>query len=256
MTSRPLFEHDLQHTLANRQKLQTNKNLLYWYQQLYEEMFSDIEGIHSKRVLEIGSGTSPLSLFYPHVLTSDIMPLEYLDYVFDAHAIDHVEQIGDESLDIITLTNVLHHLQEPLVFLINSAIKLKTGGQIIVAEPYFSTVSAWIFSHFHPEPSIFDITDPVLEKIEGPLSSANQAIPYMLFFRKTAWKEALTEHYSYSERAISYFSGISYMATGGISRAFPIPHPVYQLFFKLDRTLSMIFPHILSSFFIVRLIKR
>lgn len=255
MRSRPLLEQDIQYTLANRKKLRKNTNLLYWYQKLYEEMFSDIEGIHSKRVLEIGSGTSPLSLFYPHVLTSDIMPLDYLDYVFDAHNINQVDQISDESLDIITLTNVLHHLQEPLVFLVNASPKLKTGGQIIFAEPYFSTVSAWIFLHFHPEPSVFDITHPVLEKVEGPLSSANQTIPYMLFFKKTAWKEALIEYYNYSECAISYFSAISYMATGGISRLFPVPHALYKIFFMLDRRLSMIFPRMCSSFFIVRLIK-
>ena len=68
----------------------------------YWEIERTISGL---RILEVvGSGTSPLKHFYPSVLTSDIMPLDYLDYVFDAHDIDCVSVIENESLDVIALT--------------------------------------------------------------------------------------------------------------------------------------------------------
>ena len=33
------YEHDLKKTLTNREKLINNKNLLYWYQVLFEIQF-------------------------------------------------------------------------------------------------------------------------------------------------------------------------------------------------------------------------
>lgn len=250
------FDKDIQQTLDNRAKLSKNKNLLYWYEQLYAEMFAGIENITTKKILEIGSGTSPLKFFYPHVLTSDVMPLDYLDYVFDAHKIDALDQIEDESLDIITLTNVLHHLQAPLVFLVKAAKKLRNGGQVIFAEPYFSLVSKFIYLHFHYEPSVFNITQPMLDNVEGPLSSSNQALPFMIFFRRPEWRDALNACYICEVKDIRYFTAISYMVTGGISKKFPVPHVLYRAFFKIDKNLGGLLPDIASSFFIAKLVKK
>lgn len=250
------FDNDIRQTLANRAKLSRNINLLYWYKQLYAEMFTGIENVADKNILEIGSGTSPLKVFYPHVLTSDVMPLDYLDYVFDAHEIDTFDQIDDESLDVITLTNVLHHLRAPLVFLSNASKKLKIGGQIIFAEPYFSVLSGFIYRHLHHEPSIFTITQPVLETVDGPLSSSNQALPFMIFFKRPEWRNTLKAWYTYAVRDVRYFSAISYMVTGGISKRFPVHRVFYKTLFKIDKKFSVLLPNLVASFFIARLVKK
>ena len=88
-------------------------------------------------ILEIGSGTSPLKRFHPNVVTSDVLELDYLDLVFDCHEIDKLVRIEDNSLDVITLTNVLHHLKSPIDFLNAAAAKLKPGGKVIATEPLF-----------------------------------------------------------------------------------------------------------------------
>jgi 2-polyprenyl-3-methyl-5-hydroxy-6-metoxy-1,4-benzoquinol methylase len=132
-------------TLRNRERLERNKNLLYWYRRLYRDQFSAFARPDELAILEIGSGVSPLSRFHPTVLTSDVMELDYVDYVFDAHDIDQLTGLEDESLDLITLTNVLHHLEKPLVFLHRATTKLKPGGRIVATEPYFSLLSTWIF---------------------------------------------------------------------------------------------------------------
>ena len=70
---------DTELTRTNREKLRRNKNLLYWYEQLYAHMLGPAAAAVGKKILEVGSGTSPLKLFYPQVITSDILDLEYLD---------------------------------------------------------------------------------------------------------------------------------------------------------------------------------
>src|SRR5207247_3500449 len=103
-------------TLRNRARLGANKNLLFWYRELYLDQFKDFPNPGARSILEIGSGTSPLKQFLSSVVTSDVLDLDYLDLVFNCHEIDKLDAIKDKSLDVITLTNVLHHLKSPIVF--------------------------------------------------------------------------------------------------------------------------------------------
>ena len=128
-------------TLRNRARLGANKNLLFWYRELYRDQFKDFPNPAALSILEIGSGTSPLKQFLSNVVTSDVLNLDYLDLVFDCHEIDKLDAIKENSLDVITLTNVLHHLKSPIVFLNRAATKLKSGGKVIATEPFFSMLS-------------------------------------------------------------------------------------------------------------------
>src|SRR4051794_18865275 len=110
-------EKDRAATLRNRARLSANPNLLFWYRELYRDQFRDLPNPATLSILEIGSGTSPLKQFFSNVITSDVLDLDYLDLVFDCHDIDKLDAIKDSSLDVITLTNVLHHLKSPVAFL-------------------------------------------------------------------------------------------------------------------------------------------
>ena len=68
-------------TLRNRARLGANKNLLFWYRELYRDQFRDLPNPATLSILEIGSGTSPLKQFLSHVITSDVLDLDYLDLV-------------------------------------------------------------------------------------------------------------------------------------------------------------------------------
>lgn len=181
------------------------------------------------------------------------MDLDHLDYVFDAQVIDTVPYIEDNSLDMITVTNVLHHLKSPCEFLLKASRKLKKGGLIIFTEPYFSFLSRLIYLYVHHESTDFNIKKPELSKVEGPLSSANIALPYLIF--NGEWADQLKGTYSFSTKDCVYFSSISYMATGGISRRLPIPNGLYKVFFHFDLMISKIFPKFAASFFILKLTK-
>ncbi len=243
-------------TLRNRARLGANKNLLVWYRELYRDQFRDLPNPASLSILEIGSGTSPLKQFLSNVITSDVLDLDYLDLVFDCHEIDKLDAIKDNSLDVITLTNVLHHLKGPIAFLNRAASKLKSGGKVIATEPFFSTVSTLIFKYLHHEPVDFRIAEPELAYVEGPLASANIALPWLIFFRRPDWLQRLNDHFDLMSISTRPFSALSYMVTGGISRRLPVPGFLYRMLFRVDLSLSRRFPSFSAAFFTITLTRR
>lgn len=251
-----IYERDLAYTVKNRARLEKNANLLYWYKKLYNIQFAGIHDVGRLNILEIGSGTSPLRKFVPRAMTSDILRLDYLDHCFDAHRIDEYSGIAQESLDVITMTNVLHHMRNPVEFMLNARFKLKPGGKIIMAEPYFSKLSTFIYCHVHPEPVELGILKPELEYAEGPLSSANIALPFLIFFGQNNWKEALRRYYDFAPGNAIHYTSLSYLFTGGISRKLPVPGFVFRMMHHADSRLASAFPRIFSSFFILTMIRR
>jgi len=243
-------------TLRNRARLGANQNLLFWYRELYRDQFEGFPDLATLSVLEVGSGTSPLKQFLPNVVTSDVLDLDYLDLVFDCHEIDKFDAIRDESFDVITLTNVLHHLKSPIAFLNRAANKLKPAGKIIATEPFISLVSTPIFKYLHHEPVNFEISEPELKDVQGPLASANIALPWLIFFRRRDWADNLSENYDVANSSVRFFSALSYMATGGISHRLPIPAWLYRAFFAMDLFLSRCFPRQCASFFTIVLRRR
>jgi SAM-dependent methyltransferase len=243
-------------TLRNRARLGANKNLLFWYRELYRDQFRDLPNPQTLLILEVGSGTSPLRRFLSNVITSDVLDLDYLDLVFDCHEIDKLDAIKDNSIDVITLTNVLHHLKRPIAFLNRAASKLKSGGKVIATEPFFSVLSTPIFKHLHHEPVDFRISEPELGEVQGPLASANIALPWLIFFRRRGWLQQLNKNFDIATVSTQPFSAVSYMATGGISRKLPIPQFLYRAVFSTDLAVSRRFPRFCAAFFTVTLTRR
>ncbi len=243
-------------TLRNRARLGANKNLLFWYRQLYRDQFREFANPAELSILEIGSGTSPLKQFLSNVITSDVLNLDYLDLVFDCHEIDKLDSIEDNTLDVITLTNVLHHLKSPIAFLSRAAGKLKAGGKVIATEPFFSATSTLIFKYLHHEPVDFRISEPELGYVDGPLSSANIALPWLMFCRRPEWLQCLNEHFDLTRTSIRPFTAFSYMATGGISHRLPLPAFLYRMLFRVDLAFSRRLPSVSAAFFTATLTRR
>ena len=243
-------------TLRNRARLGSNKNLLFWYRELYHDQFKDFPDPAALSILEIGSGTSPLKQFLSNVVTSDVLDLDYLDIVFDCHEIDRLAAVGDNSLDVITLTNVLHHLKRPIVFLNRAATKLKAGGKVIATEPFFSVLSTPIFKYLHHEAIDFRISEPELGHVQAPLASANIALPWLIFFRNREWLRRLNDNFDLTSFSARPFSALSYMATGGISHRLPVPRFLYKTLFPIDLAFSRRLPRLCAAFFTVTLTRR
>jgi SAM-dependent methyltransferase len=245
--------NDLAATLSSKDLLRRNRNLFFWYRTLYQFLVPDCLENGDSRVLEIGSGASPLKAIAPACITSDVLPLDYVDHVFDCHEVDSYDKIPDGSIDVILLVNVLHHLRDPILFLNSARTKLAKTGEVIMVEPFFSMLSYPIYQFLHHEEVNFSISEPILPQIKGPLSSSNQAIPYLIFFRRKDWLAQIAHNYDLDRIDIQHYTGIAYFATGGISRVIPIPHGIYRIIYELDLRLARAMPRLFSAFFITRL---
>jgi hypothetical protein len=227
-----------------------------WYRELYRDQFKEFPDPEALSILEIGSGTSPLKQFLPNVITSDVLELDYLDLVFDCHQIDRLDVIKDKSLDVITLTNVLHHLKSPITFLNRAADKLKSGGKLIATEPFFSSLSTLVFKYLHHEPVDFRVAEPELGDVDGPLASANIALPWLIFFRKPEWLQNLSDNFDVANLSARPFSALSYLITGGISHKLPVPPLLYRMLLPVDLAVSRRFPSFCATFCTVTLTRR
>src|SRR5438876_829584 len=88
------------------------------------------------------------------------------------------------------------HTKDRAVTLRNRApSKLKSGGKLIATEPFFSVLSTLIFKYLHHEAVDFGISNPELDDAEGPLASANIALPWLIFFRNREWLQRLSDNF-------------------------------------------------------------
>jgi hypothetical protein len=139
-------------------------------------------------------------------------------------------------------------LKSPIEFLNRAASKLKAGGKGIATEPSFSVISTVIFKYLHHEPVDFRISEPELIEVQGPLVSANIALPWLIFFRNHEWLQRLNDKFDLAHFAARPFSALSYMITGGISHRLPVPCSLYRMLFAVDLVLSRCFPRFCAAF--------
>jgi SAM-dependent methyltransferase len=251
------LETDQLNTAKNRRKLMENRNLLLWYENLYSiALNSNPQVLGKDKILEIGSGTSPLKHFYPRVVSSDVLKLDHVDMVFDAHEIDKLQTVPDGTFDIIAMTNVLHHLERPIDVMNSCACKLRSGGSLLIIEPYFSVLSKIIFVLVHHEPTNFRIDQPINVLKSSPLLTANICLPYLIFFKRNDWLQRLAAKYKIEEIKLQYYTSLAYPLTGGISKTFPIPSFLFQRILKFDIWLARTFPRFFAFQFIVQITKR
>ena len=148
---------------------------------IYEEWYAAIVAAlpsEDGSVLELGSGGGFLSEWVPGLITSEVFATPGIAAVLDAHALP----FADASLRAIVMTNVLHHLARPRCFFAGAARCVRPGGAIVMIEPWVTWWSRLIYPRLHYEP--FDPTADHWEFPEsGPLSGANNALPWILFAR-------------------------------------------------------------------------
>lgn len=173
-------------------------------------------------ILELGSGGGFLKEIIPQAKTSEVVPIPAIDLVCDACS---DLPFKDGELRAILLVDVLHHLPDTPAFFKIASDKLRSGGRIIMIEPWNSTWSRLIYQHLHHEPF-----DPAAQSwsfpSEGPLSSANGALPWIIFRRD---RERFTE--LFPQFCILKCQGlmpISYLLSGGVSLRAMAPGWLYQ----------------------------
>lgn len=133
--------------------------------------------------VELGGGSGLSREFLSGVWVSDLVPTRFVDFVADANALP----LATGGIDNLVTVDLVHHLPRP-ARLFGEAIRvLRSGGRMILVEPYLSPASRLIFRLGHPEP--FDTKVDPLAEDDAPLFTetgafaSNQAIPTLLFGR-------------------------------------------------------------------------
>lgn len=219
--------------LRYREIWKNKKILRLVYSDYYKKILSDLRDSDNK-TLELGSGIGNFKEFKPDVISSDIDKCDWLDMCFDAHKMPFI----DNSLANIVMIDVLHHLADPIMFLREASRVLEKGGRIIILEPFPSFFSLIVYKLFHPEPFLMkvDYFNYNKDKIKHPWD-ANQAIPYLIFFKHLKKFESL---FKGRLRLVKKekLSLILYPLTGGFENKQLIPDFFMPFFLFLEKVLQ------------------
>jgi len=201
---------------------------------IYEDWYEIIAAAlpaGSGKVLEIGSGSSFIKFCIPEAITSEISNSAKVDIILDGHKLPFKE----ESLRCLILVDVLHHLNNPVSFFMEATRCVRSGGAVVMIEPWVTTWSRWIWEKFHHEPFL-----PISTQWEypwaNPLLGANTALPWILFERDRLRFES--DFPQWQIKTIKPMMPFRYLFSGGVSYRNLMPAWSYPLWKKLEDKLE------------------
>jgi SAM-dependent methyltransferase len=217
-------------TELRRQIIQNKPLLKAIYQEWYELLAGGVPG-GSGGVLELGSGAGFLSEYIPDLITSEVFPCPNIDVVLDAQSIP----LRDRCLRAIVLTDVLHHMPNVSKFFAEAARCLRSGGKILMVEPWVTSWSRLIYARLHEEPFRPEEAEWSFAS-SGPLSGANVALPWIVFVRDREKFESEFEEFEIEK--IQSFLPFRYLLSGGVSMRSLMPGFTHAAWRALERALE------------------
>jgi SAM-dependent methyltransferase len=132
------------------------------------------------KIIELGSGGGFIKDVIPNAVTSEVLQIPSVDLVFSATEMP----FEDASVDAIVMIDVLHHIPDVKAFFREAVRCLKPGGRVAMIEPANTVWGRFIYQNFHHE--AFDPKAEWTFESQGPLSTANGALPWIVFHRDEA----------------------------------------------------------------------
>jgi SAM-dependent methyltransferase len=185
------------------------------------------------RTVEVGAGAGNLKDSMPSVLSSDIVPADWLDVLLDAQTLP----FATGSLANVVGVDVLHHIEYPRRFLVESQRVLEPGGRVVVVEPAITPVSWLTFKLGHPEPVRLR-ADPLADGLPNPMKhpfESNQAIPTLLTGRYRSRLERDVSELRFVHRQL--LSPLAYPLSGGFRSWCLLPGPLVEPVLRLESRL-------------------
>ncbi|MCK9602800.1 MAG: radical SAM protein [Candidatus Omnitrophica bacterium] len=214
------------HRRIIRQKPFLKKVYRDWYKMLKDS----INGLSRGTIIELGSGGGFLKEVIPQAYTSDIVLMPGLDLNLSALDLP----FKNNSISAFLMLDTMHHINKPVVFFKELSRCLRGGGRIIMIEPANTLWSRFIFVNFHQED--FDVSAGWEFETSGPLSSANGALPWIVFSRDR--DIFLKEFPQLKIKRLRYHTPLRYILSGGLSMRQIAPSFTYGFFGVLEFLIS------------------
>jgi SAM-dependent methyltransferase len=218
--------------------------------QIYQEWYITVTSLlpsSKKPVLELGSGGGFLSDYIPELITSEVFYCPHVRVVLDGARLP----FANESLGGIVMTDVLHHLPQPRRFFSEASRCVRSGGLVIMIEPWVTPWSRLVYPKLHHEPFSPEALEWSLPR-SGPLSGANSALPWIIFARDRSRFE--NEFPEWQIHLIKPFMPFRYLLSGGVSLRSFMPGWSFALWRKIENLLQPWMKN-LAMFALIALIK-
>jgi len=176
--------------------------------------------------VEIGSGPGFLKAVLPGVITSDLVRAGTVDVVLSCESMP----FATGSLSALFLVNVFHHVQHPARFLQEASRCLRAGGRVIMIEPYNTPWGRLVWKRLHHE--AFEPEAGWELPRNTPLSSANGALPWIVFGRDRAVFDKAFPSLRVSR--VQPFMPLAYLLSGGVSMRSFAPGLLYPAWRPLE----------------------
>ena len=219
-----------------------------WYNEVYDSYAETLgrcpaDGL----VVELGAGVGFAEERIPDVIKTDVLPYNGVDFVFDAARMP----FSDNSVRMFCMLNVFHHLPDVEAFLSECRRCLIPGGRVLIVDQYPGWIAHSVLKHIHHEPYVPDAKTWSFDS-SGPLSGANGALAWIVFFRDRSRLEELYPQLKIAK--IQRHTPLRYWLSGGLKWWSLIPQPTWRLSCLLDRFLLWCSPE-WAGFMNVELVK-
>jgi SAM-dependent methyltransferase len=221
---------DLSATLLHAEIIQQKKFLRGLYSDFYHELKRYLKNLDNGTIVELGSGSGFIKDVIPSVITSEILELPSVDMIFSAMEMPFV----DASVDAIVMVDVLHHIPDVRAFFREARRCLVKGGRIVMIEPGNTAWGRFVYQNFHHE--TFDPKAGWVFESKGPLSTANGAIPWIVFHRDRAM--FLEQYPDFKIVKTQFHAPFRYLLSGGFTLRQLMPSWSYGMVKALERLLT------------------
>ncbi len=234
--------HELRLTTKNKPSLRL------YYLEIYKKYEECLKKCPSEgKILELGSGGSFIKEVIPEAITSDVLAYEGIDQVIDATKMP----FPDQSLRVIFMSNVFHHIPDVEAFFNEATRCLVPGGRVFIVDPYAGCLSSLIYRYLHHEPFEPNAKEWKFQS-KGPLSDANGALSYIVFQRDYARFQM-----QWTDLKMIRFephTPLRYWWMGGLKKWSLLPSWAFGFASTIDHLLIKISPNF-ASFVDIELIK-
>ena len=231
-----------------RRTIQSKPALLYFYRATYRKFNECLKRCPEQGVaVELGAGAGFAKSLIPSIVTSDILPYEGIDIVINGTCLP----FKNESLRMICMMNVFHHIPDAEAFFREAERCLVPGGRIYITDQNVGPISKTILKYFHHEGFDSECSEWRFDS-SGPLSGANGALAWLVFRRDKAEFEQLFPNLKVER--IEPHTPLLYWLAGGLKSWSLAPALVLPVLLLIDKLLNQINSD-LGSFLDIEIVK-